>query len=76
VFNELYLVLEMVVCVIVVTFQSTFFHDSCCRRPPWVEIVENNVCPALFLTAGLESTHNSPRRVNRHIHSWSNDDMY
>ena len=31
-------------------------------------MVENSVCPALFLTAGRGSTHNSPSLEYRHIH--------
>lgn len=42
------------------TFQTTMCHVGCCSRVPWAAMVENNVCPALFLTAGRGSTHSSP----------------
>lgn len=43
-----------------ITCQSTAFHDDAVNRLACAEIVENKVCPADFLTAGLGSMHNSP----------------
>lgn len=58
-----------------VTFHKTFFQESSWSKPPCAEMVEKRVWPALFLTAGLPSTHKSPRRENKHIHRASNDDI-
>ena len=55
------------------TFQRRDFQVVICRRSPWAAIVEKSVWPALFLTAGRESTHSSPNLEYRHIHSWSEE---
>ena len=50
------------------TCQRTVYHVVCSSRAPCALMVENRVCPALFLTAGLGSTHSSPNLEYRHIH--------
>lgn len=54
------------------TFHITVCHVECCSKVPWAPIVENNVCPALFLTAGRGSTHSSPSLAYRHNQRQSN----
>lgn len=43
-----------------ITCHKTAFQDDGVSRLACAEIVENNVCPADFLTAGLGSMHSSP----------------
>lgn len=45
-----------------VTCHRTAFHDDGVNRLACAEIVENKVCPADFLTAGLGSMHSSPEK--------------
>lgn len=52
---------KMPECIIdYITCHRTAFQDDGVNKLAWAEIVENNVCPADFLTAGLGSMHNSP----------------
>lgn len=44
-----------------ITCQRTAFHDDGVNKLAWAEIVENNVCPADFLTGALGSIHSSPK---------------
>lgn len=43
-----------------ITCQRTAFHDDGVNKLACAEIVENNVCPADFLTGALGSIHSSP----------------
>lgn len=43
-----------------ITCHRTAFHDDGVNKFACAEIVDNNVCPADFLTAGLGSIHSSP----------------
>ena len=43
---------------------------------PWAAMVENRVCPELFLTEGRVSRHKSRNLQYKHIHSLSKDDMF
>ena len=43
---------------------------------PWAAMVENRVCPELFLTEGRVSRHKSRNLQYKHIHNLSKDDMF
>lgn len=43
-----------------ITCHKTAFHDDGVNKLACADIVENNVWPADFRTAGLGSIHNSP----------------
>jgi len=54
---------EHVICGrLSVTCHRTAFQEDGVNRLACAEIVENKVCPADFLTAGLGSMHSSPEK--------------